>query len=294
MSFDTALDLILDALKDSLLILPFLLLTYILIEVIQRKAKFFKDGKFLSGKNAPLLAGLSGVFPQCGFSVMSAKLYDNGFVKAGTLLAVFIATSDEAFAILVTNAKFLTLLELFTFKFALAVAVGYIFNAIIKQRTVVIKYRGTTSFKHEEYCKQCGNSQNAKNGFQAYFIYPLLHALKTFAFVLGINVVFGFVVYFIGEENIVNFMQSSKILEPLLCGLVGLIPNCASSILITQLFVRGGIKFGSMFAGLSANSGIGFAIILKNRKNLKKNLLILGILYSVSVGFGALLNFLPL
>lgn len=288
MTFDKVLHLIVHSFLDSLIVLPFLIVTYVIIELIERKAVFFRNGRLLSGKNAPLLAGALGIFPQCGFSVMSAKLYENNLIKVGTLLAVFIATSDEAFAILLTNGKFLALAMLLISKFTLAVLVGYAVNLFVKKR-IFIKYKKVT-FTHEEYCTQCGNSKNAKNKIEAYVLYPLIHALKTFAFVLIINFIFAFLIELIGEDLILNFMAKGKFVEPFVTTLVGLIPNCASSILITQFYVNGGISFGGLFAGLSANAGIGLAVILKNKSKFKNGLLILITLYLLSVIFGLILN----
>ena len=288
MTFNEILHVLLHSFLDSLVVLPFLLLTYIIIELIERKALFFRNGKLLSGKNAPLLAGALGVFPQCGFSVMSAKLYESNLIKVGTLLAVFIATSDEAFAVLLTNGKFLDLIILLVLKFVCAVIVGYLVNAFVKSR-ILIRYKKIT-FTHEEYCTQCGNSKNAKNLFEAYVLYPLIHALKTFVFVFIVNFIFALLIELIGERQILDFMSKSIFIQPFVTALVGLIPNCASSILITQFFVNGGITFGSMFAGLSVNAGIGLAVLLKNKSKFKSGLIIMLALYLISVAFGLILN----
>ena len=133
MNFEILCEALHHAFLDSVIVLPFLILTYILIELIERKANLFKSTGILRGKHAPLFGGLAGIFPQCGISVMSAKLYDKDYVKAGTLLAVFIATSDEAFAVLLTSGKFIPLLALIGLKLVLAVTVGYIVNALSKK-----------------------------------------------------------------------------------------------------------------------------------------------------------------
>ncbi|MBO5889147.1 MAG: arsenic efflux protein [Clostridia bacterium] len=289
MFFEELLHLILHALKDSALVFPFLILTYIVIEVIQRKANLVKNGNFLSGKLAPLYGSALGIFPQCGFSVMASKLYENNLIKAGTLLSVFIATSDEAFSLLLTSGKFLALIMLLLLKFLLAVIVGFLLNAFIK-KSLSIKYKGINSIKHEDYCRQCGQANQNATKLQAYLLYPLWHAVKTFLFVLIVNFAFGTLIHFVGENSIVNLMQTHLFLQPIITSLVGLIPNCASSILITQLYIKGGIAFGSMFAGLCANAGIGIAIILKTRKNLKNNLLLILLLYIVSVISGIIIN----
>ena len=288
MNFEILWESLEHAFLDSVIVFPFLFLTYLLIELIERKANLFKSTGILRGKHAPLFGGLAGIFPQCGISVMSAKLYDKDYIKAGTLLAVFIATSDEAFAVLLTSGKFLSLIALMGLKLVVAVAVGYIVNAFVK-KTVSVKYKAI-SFSHEEYCRQCGASQNAKNKWQAYLLYPVIHALKTLAFIFVINFLFGLLVHLIGEDNIVAFMQGNKFIQPFLTAIVGLIPNCASSILITQLYTLNGITFGSMFAGLSVNAGVGLAVILKNKQKLKQNLFLLALLYIISVTIGLVLN----
>ncbi len=288
MDFEILWESLEHAFLDSVIVFPFLFLTYLLIEFIERKANLFKSTGILRGKHAPLFGGLAGIFPQCGISVMSAKLYDKDYIKAGTLLAVFIATSDEAFAVLLTSGKFLSLIALMGLKLVVAVAVGYIVNAFVK-KTVSVKYKAI-SFSHEEYCRQCGASQNAKNKWQAYLLYPVIHALKTLAFIFVINFLFGLLVHLIGEDNIVAFMQGNKFIQPFLTAIVGLIPNCASSILITQLYTLNGITFGSMFAGLSVNAGVGLAVILKNKQKLKQNLFLLALLYIISVTIGLVLN----
>ncbi len=289
MTFEILLEILLDALKDSALVFPFLFLTYIIIQVIQRKSNVIKNGNFLTGKLAPLYAGALGLFPQCGFSVMSAKLYESNLIKTGTLLAVFIATSDEAFALLLTHGKIIPLITLLVLKFIVAISVGFLVNAFIK-KSISIKYKGVTSIKHEEYCRQCGSSNKAMTKIDAYLWYPLLHAFKTFLFVLVINISFGILIFYIGEENILSFMQTNLLLQPIVTSFVGFIPNCASSILITQLYIKNGITFGSMFSGLCCNAGIGIAIMLKTKKNLKINLFIIAILFLVSIISGYVIN----
>lgn len=289
MTLEKILHLLWHSFLDSALVFPFLILTYIIIEVIQRKANFEKNGNFLTGKLAPIYGSALGVFPQCGFSIMSAKLYENNLIKAGTLLSVFIATSDEAFALLLTSGRFLDLIMLLLSKFIVAVIVGFTVNAFIK-KTVSVKYKGVASVKHEEYCRQCGISNKNATKLQSYLLFPLKHAVKTFLFVYVVNLVFSVLIHFIGEDNITSIMQTHVFLQPVITSIIGLIPNCASSILITQLYIKGGIAFGSMFAGLSTNAGIGIAIMLKNRKKLKTNLILLLSLYIISVVVGCLIN----
>lgn len=286
MNWDNLLEIFLDSLKDSMIVFPFLILTYVIIGILEQRAAFLRNGKFLSGKTAPLLGSFAGMFPQCGFSVMAAKLYDKDLIKAGTLLAVFLATSDEAFVILLTSGKFLDLIVLLSLKMLFAIILGYSINALFKKRTA-IKFRGAV--KVEPDVKQYENTEY-KTKWDAYLKYPLIHSLKTLGFIFCVNVVFGLILGFVGEDALVAFIGKQKYVEPFLCALVGLIPNCASSILITQLYVLGGISFGSLFAGLAVNAGIGLAIVLKNRRKIKTNLILLAILYLYGCIIGAIIN----
>ena len=140
-----------------------------------------------------------------------------------------------------------------------------------------------------------GAKKNKKeNFFQKYLLVPLKHSLVTLLFILCVNAVFGLSFYFIGEDRVLNFMKGTKFYQPFIVSLIGLIPNCASSVLITQLYVSKGITFASMFAGLVCNAGVGLAILFKDTKNLKRNVIITISLYLIAVLVGIILTFIPL
>lgn len=279
-------EIFLDSLIDSAKMLPLILLTYILIEVIERHAGFEKHGKFLSGKGAPVFGALAGVFPQCGVSVMSAKLFERGLIGAGTLLSVFIATSDEAFSILLASDKRLALLPLLGIKFVIAVVAGEIINLCIRRKTNV---SDNEDYEHEEICAHChdhvSGKETGKTAFvKRYIFVPLFHALQTFLFVFAVTFVFG--LFFgeggiIGADNFKNYLSGDRFYEPFITALIGLIPNCASSVVITTAYVEGIISFGSLLSGLITNAGVGFAILFKNGKEWKRNLIILAVLYII-------------
>lgn len=302
-------DVILDAFLDSVKILPFIFIVYILIELAERKVKFFHSGKFLTGKAAPLCGALAGAFPQCGFSVMAAKLFEKNIIGPGTLISVFLATSDEGLVLLLSAGSFKSLGLLFVSKIVVACIAGYLINLFFSKKVKL--QAGATSFEHEDICVHChhdiedeGDShddhdehhddehehghKHADSWVHDYCLVPLKHSLSTFLFVLAVNLVFAFIVYKIGEDKITAFMQGTNFYQPFIVALVGLIPNCASSVLITQLYINGGITFGSLFAGLSVNAGMGFAILLKNGKDIKRNLVLLVMLYLISVLVGIL------
>lgn len=287
-------EIVLDCLLDCLKMLPFIFLTYVVIELIERKAKFAKNGRFLTGKFAPVLGSLAGVFPSCGISVMSAKLYDKKLIGAGTLLAVFIATSDEAFSILISSDKRLALIPLLLFKIIYGLIVGLIVNAIFFRRTV----EEDENFEHEDVCTHCHDHVEKEGGkvklaLERYLFVPLVHSLQTFAYVFVVTLIFGILFAeggVIGAEKLSAFLEKSKYFAPFLTALVGLIPNCASSAVITSAYLSGAISFGAMTAGLVSNAGVGLAVLFKNTKEIKRNLVLVGVLYALGVIAGFIVS----
>lgn len=277
------------ALLDSLKILPWVFAVYVFIEFIERRVSVFKNGKFLSGKKGPLIGSLAGAIPQCGVSVMSSKLYEKNLISTGTLMAVFIATSDEAFVLLLSSGKFLSLLVLLISKIAFALIVGYSINILFKRKEKT--NNGEAVFDHEEICAHCHHDDEEDHGkLHSFVLVPLWHTITTFLFVFVVNFLFGLLVHWVGEEKIMQFMRNSAFYQPFIVALVGLIPNCASSVLTTQLYLNGGITFGSLFAGLSVNAGIGIAILLKDTKNIKRNVIIVVALYVIGSLGGLLIS----
>ena len=300
------LDIISDCLSDSLKMLPLIFLTYVIIELIERKADFAKNGRFLTGKAAPVLGSLAGAFPQCGISVMSAKLYERCIIGVGTLLSVFIATSDEAFSILISSPQRLALIPLLLIKIVIAVIVGEVANLIFHKKITPEDEK----FDHEEICTHCHDhetededeheddhretrSHAKKLWAKRYLLIPLIHSLQTFAYVLAVTLVFGVLFAdngLIGADKLSAFLDSSKYFAPFITSLIGLIPNCASSAVITSAYVRGAISFGAMTAGLISNAGVGLAILFKNTRKTKRNLLIMLTLYLIGSICGIIIS----
>ena len=289
-------EIFLDSLIDSAKMLPWLFVTYLIIEIIERKAGFEKHGKFLHGKAAPVFGGLAGAFPSCGVSVMSAKLYDGGFITVGTLFSVFIATSDEAFSILLASDKRLSLVWLILIKIVLAIAIGEIIDLIVHKKPQV---DGDEDFKHEEVCAHCHDhvdeNESGKIAFcKRYILIPLYHALQTFLFVFAVTLVFGLLFGdggLVGEEAFNDYLKTNRVFEPFLAALVGLIPNCASSAVLTSAYVKGIISFGSLLGGLCANAGVGLAILFRNGNKIKRNIIILIALYLIGSVIGLIFHF---
>lgn len=339
------MEFVVDALLDSLKILPFLLIAYILIEVIEYvSADRIEHSKLLTGKWSNLFASGFGLIPQCGFSVVATDLFASKKIRYGTLIAVYIATSDEAVPILLTSPnKILSLLPLLLVKFVLAVGIGYIIDLIFKkanQKRLLksdqlsticdaknndpeivkeldnkkhkdhntdqnhnntdkehehLETEHTTnehSEKHHHGC--CGHeiegSENKENKWKRFLLHPLVHSLKIFAFILIVNLIMGGILALTGEEALVQFLQNSKGFAPLVAGIVGLIPNCASSVIITELYTIGGIGFGACMAGLIVNAGIAFVVLFKENKNMKENFSILGAMFAIGIVTGYIIQ----
>ena len=318
------IEALLDAFIDSAKILPILLVVYFLIEFLEYKnALKFEKSKLLKGKASPVVGALFGCIPQCGFSVVTTDLYTKKAVSIGALIAVYLATSDEALPIMLSEPNhILDLLLLIGCKLVLGIAIGYLsiflYTKLFKQNTNLqqnaIKTQNciqtedenieilTENHEHEEneatpsqssqeMAGCCHHDINAKK-FE--WRHPLVHCLKIFAYILAVNLILGIIIYFIGEENFMNFLKSSYIFQPLLAVMIGIIPNCAASVLITELYLAGGLSFGSILAGLCVNSGIAIVLLLKQNKNWKENLFIFSMLIIPSLAIGYALHFIPI
>lgn len=280
------MDVVLDALLDTLKVFPFLFLIYILIELLEHRTSITQNQKFLQGNLAPLVASATGVIPQCGFSVMAAKLYDKGFIRTGTLLAVFISTSDEALVILLSEmSEAQVIMPLILIKLVAAAAVGYLVNFLLSGEKL-----SEIRMLPDEGGYSCGHEHEGRSDVNLFLVSPLLHALKISLYLLIVNLVFGFIIEAVGEDVIASTLIGGPYVQPLITSLVGLIPNCASSVILTGAYINGGIMFGSLIAGLSSNAGLGLVVLLKNPKKLKRNILLIVALYAIAVLLGLLIN----
>ncbi len=296
------------ALQDTLPLLPWILLIYILIELLERKTNLQNANRF-SGKLGPLVGSATGLIPQCGFSVMAAKLFEKKYITIGTLMAIFFATSDEAFIILLSDgggAKWI--LPTLGVKIVVSVAIGYAVDGLMKglgrgQVCIEPPKEGdkTPQTTHEIFMSRyleersvdgvcaCGKA-HGDSVWKKYILAPLLHTLQVALFIFLVNFALTAIIHTVGEEAFAAFMQKNRFIQPLITCAVGLIPNCASSVVITETFLSGGILFGSFVAGLCANAGMGFVILLKNTRKWKRNLCLIACTYVLAVGIGMIGN----
>ena len=334
-------DTILDALLDSLKALPILLIVYTLIEFMEHKGEVkFEKYVASSKKYGPLWGAGLGVIPQCGFSAVMADLFSRKMLTIGTLFAVFVATSDEAFATLLSSPENITqnlksLAVLIGFKLALAITFGFVLDLIFKnQKLKVDNLEHSHHYKHEhthehtkqqidnvkkvdcETCniesKECDTchhdmlhhshemeeetQQTKGKVFWHIILQGLKHTAEIFAYILIANIVISLIIYFVGgEEVLINAINPSSWYLPIVCALVGLIPNCAGSVVLVELYTSGIISFSACLGGLCASAGIGLLILYKNNKNIKQNLLITLGLFVFGATIGMLFNlFLPI
>lgn len=278
------MEIFLDSLLDTLKVFPLILLIYILIEFLEHRTSFSENHKLLQGKMAPLLGTVTGIIPQCGFSVMAAKLYDRGFIRTGTLLAVFLATSDEALIVLIVDpVGAAAVAPLVALKVVVGLAVGYAVNFLVRDELAV------PAPPEDIHGYSCGREHEGKSKLKVYFVEPLLHSLKIALYIFVVTLIFGYILEY-NRDAILSSFVGGPYIEPFITSAIGLIPNCASSAVISQAYCEGGIYFGSMAAGLCCNAGLGFVVLLKNTKKIKRNLLLMAALYVVSVLVGVAVN----
>lgn len=287
----------LEALVDTVKILPILFVVYYLIELIEFKnAGKMQKSKLLKGKASPVAGAVLGCVPQCGFSVVSTDLFSKGKLSAGALIAVYIATSDEAIPLMIAQPKSLWwMLLLIGIKLIFAILIGYLSIALYK---VVFKNKKELIKEHEHHHDDehheekeeiihggcCHHSVETKS-FD--WFHPMLHCIKISAFILVINILFGFITHiWVGESALLSFLDKGKYAQPILAVLIGLIPNCASSVVLTELFLLNGLTFGALVAGLCVNAGLGVIMLIKQNKNWKINIYILSMLIVPSLLLG--------
>lgn len=269
------MEFLLDALLDTIKLLPFLFISFIIMELIEHKLNNKKKIKKMN-KFGPLAGSILGLIPQCGFSVVSSNLYAARVITLGTLFSIYLSTSDEMLPILIANKTNINIIAkiLFT-KFILGLFFGVLVDIIYKTKLS----NNINEICEEEHC-HCKESIIKSS---------LIHTLKISLFIIIVNIILNLI---IDKEQLINIINNSKIISPIIASIIGLIPNCASSVVITELYLQEIIPFGSCISGLLSGSGLGLLILFKQNKNIKENIIILITLILFSSICGIILNYL--
>lgn len=265
---------------DTLKLLPFLFIAFLLIELIEHKFNN-KTKKIItkSGKFGPLLGGLLGLFPQCGFSVMATNLYVTRIITLGTLIAIYLTTSDEMLPILISEqVEFNIIIKLLSIKFVFGIIWGFIIDLFLRKTNK--KEKVNYELCDEEHC-------HCEKGI---FTSAVKHSLNTLIFVFIVTLLLNVLMHTSGEEQLAKLFLKDSIFGPFVSSIVGLIPNCGASVVITQLYLNNTISLGSAMAGLLTGSGVALVVLFKSNKNLKENLTILGLLYGLGVVSGIIID----
>ena len=281
-------DVVLDALKDSAIVFGVVLLLHVLLSFFEGKiARVLEKSR----RFAPAYGALFGLVPECGTSVVGADLYLKGHLTTGTLIAIFLACSDEALPILFSNfgANWYLSFVLLGLKIVLGAAVGFLVDLLLRKKNAAVE-------EHLEHCEGeeethvgcCGHDIEGETGspIKEHLVRPLIHSLKIFAYVFVVNLAFGTLLYFIGEDAVFAFLSDNKALSPLAAVLIGMIPNCASSVFLAEVFLNGALPFGALLSGLLVNAGLGMFVLFRAKGKRKEALLILLVLVLTALAAG--------
>lgn len=271
-------DIIIDTLIDTLKLVPFLFIAFLLIELFEHKFSK-KSIKVVesSGKYGPILGSFLGIIPQCGFSVMATNLYVTRLITLGTLISIYLSTSDEMLPILISEkAEFSLIIKILLIKLFIGMLVGFIIDKIFK----VKKEKKNYDICEEEHC-HCKES---------IIISSLKHTLNIVVFILLINFILNICFNYLGQDYLSKILLKDSFFGPFISGLIGLIPNCGASVMLTELYINNAINFGSLISGLLTGSGIAIMILFKTNKHFLENLKVVGILYIVGVLSGIIIE----
>jgi hypothetical protein len=301
-------EVFMDALMDTVKMVPLLLVIFIGIELVEYK---FGNKIILmiqkAGVAGPAVGALAGSLPQCGISVVTTALYTQRLVTIGTLLAVYLSTSDEAIPIILSQPdKAELILPLLLTKIFIALVAGYALDLFFRkanESTLVhidAYARGEDDEHHnhaividKEAC--CGHSTSSsakKFNLKEIFLHPVIHTAKIFVFIFAISLLINAAVFLMGEEAFGKLFSGHTYFQPFMAALVGLIPNCAASVAITELYLKGAITYGSLIAGLCASAGLGILVLFREEKEKKEIFKVLGLLLGISILVGSVIQYI--
>ena len=280
------LEILKETVIDSVKLIPFLFITYLIMEYIEHKtSEKVKEKIEKSGKFGPIIGGLVGIFPQCGFSVSATNLYATRVITLGTLIAAYLSTSDEMLPILLTEAVPLsTILTILGIKLVIGIIAGLLIDFVLH------KIKNQNNKEHEHIGEFCEHEHcHCEEGIVKSAIN---HSVNIFLFIFVTTLIINCVIHLVGEDTISNVISSNFIFGPIIAGLIGLIPNCASSVILTELFIENIISMPILITGVLVNAGVGTLVLFKTNKKIKENIQIIGLLYVIGVISGLILEFI--
>lgn len=320
------LDVILDTLIDSVKLVPFLFLTYLAMEYLEHKAgestvKMVRK----AGKMGPLFGGVAGIMPQCGFSAAASNLYAGRVITLGTLIAIYLSTSDEMLPLLISSDEVSVafILKILGAKAAIGAIAGFVIDLVIREQRVhhhdhahahaaSVKassvgvsaaesdghayddngHHDEDDYAEHDHIHELCEHDHCHCEEDGIFLSAVKHTLQITFFIMVIGFVLNLILHFVGEDALANLILNRPVIGPVLAGIVGLIPNCAASVTITQLYISGVISLGSMMSGLLVGAGVGLLVLFRVNPDKKENLKIVGILYVIGVLTGIVINWL--
>lgn len=269
------IDVIADSFIDSIKLLPFLFITYLAMEYLEHKAGEKMHAAIRgAGKGGPMIGAVLGIFPQCGFSAAAANLYAGRVITVGTLISVFLSTSDEMLPIMISaNAGMGLIVKVLMVKVIVAVIAGFVIDCVLRKNEKDMQISHLCE-QHHCHCEE-GILKSS-----------LRHALEIFTYILIISLILNLLIVLVGEDALGGLILNRPVVGAVIAGLVGLIPNCAASVIITQLYLGGVLSAGAMIAGLLSGTGVGILVLLRVNDDRRENLRLIGLQYVIGVSAG--------
>lgn len=273
------LEVIQDTLLDTIKLLPFLFVAFLIIEFIEHKLSNKQENIISkSGKLGPIVGALLGAVPQCGFSVLATNLYVTRIISLGSLISIYLSTSDELIPLMIShNAPITKILSIVSIKVVIGMISGFLIDLLIRKTT-----KSDFVLCEDEDC-DCDHSIIKSS---------LIHTLKIAFFILIITFLINILFHYVDLSFLESALKNNKILTPFIASLIGLIPNCASSVMISELYLNNLISLGTTLSGLLTGSGVAIMVLVRKNKNISENLFIIGLIYIIGVICGLLFNFI--
>lgn len=283
------------SLLDTLKMLPFLAVAFLILEYTEAKLEEKSSAVIQkAGRLGPIAGGLLGLVPQCGFSVIGSNFYAKRIITLGTLIAIYLSTSDEALLVMLTKPeRIVDILLVMAIKLAVAIFAGYIIDLVIRKRAT-----------NSEECHHCHHHDDScedeeligeehccsHTNWGAIIKCTLKRTASVFAFLYIASFLLAYIIELIGEARLQEIMLTESPLQPLLTALIGLIPNCAPSVILSELYIEGAISMGSVISGLCTGAGVGLLVLFRVNRGIKQNLGITALLYCIGALTGVLVQ----